>query len=193
MGLISTSDFNTRFDLSYARCGIDMNTHESYRWVGYAELKAGASYQTLDVITPSRQKGKADIPNMIIPANSFISQISFKPIDALTFTAPGGKLKLASAITTVAAGLFTESIAATAGTLAKRDLEYAVQNNTGVSVGVSDLALKLFATDGTTIASTVSGPAGKSTRVLVMVSFRKFCRFPTETEISALANYDVGN
>lgn len=191
MPLVSTSDFNTRFDLSYSRAGIDMNTHESYRWVGYADLKAGASYQSLDIITPSRQKGKADIPSMIIPANSFISQISFKPLDNLTFVAAAGKLKLASAITTVTTGLFTESIAATAGTLAKRDLEYAVQNVTGVSVGVSDIALKLFATDGTTAPSTVSPPAGKSTRILVMVAFRKFCRFPTETEISALANYDI--
>lgn len=189
MPLISTSDFNTRFDLSYARAGIDMNDHESYRWVGYVDLQPGASYTSLDIITPSRQKGKLDIPTLVIPANSFIRQISFKPLDNVIMGAPAGRLKLASGIAVTAPGLFVESVAATAGTIAKRDAEYATQNNTWVGTGTQDITLKLFATDGTTAPSTMSAPPGKKTRILVMVAFTKFCRFPTEVEVSALENY----
>lgn len=189
MGLISTSDFNTRFDLSYARVGIDMNDHESYRWVGYVDVNAGGSYSSFDIITPSRQKGKPDVPSLIIPANSFITQVSFKPLGNLTMGAAAGKLKLATAIASTTAGLFTESVAASGGTLTKRDAEYAAQNITPVAVGTSDVTYKLFATDGTTAPSTVSTPDPKKTRILVMVSFIKFCRFPTEIEVSALENY----
>ena len=83
MALISTSDFNTRFDLSYGRHGIDFNDHESYRWVGYVDVAPGANYASLDVITPSRQKGKADHTSLIIPANSYIRHLAFKPLGNL--------------------------------------------------------------------------------------------------------------
>lgn len=189
MALISTSDFNTRFDLSYTRMGIDMNDYESYRWVGYADVLAGGSYASLDIITPARQKGKPDVPSLIVPANSFITQVSFKPLGNLTMGSAAGKLKMASALANTTAGLFTESVAASAGTLAKRDAEYATQNLTPVPVGANDVTFKLFATDGTTGPSTVSSPDPKRTRILVMIAFTKFCRFPTEVEISALDNF----
>lgn len=189
MALISTSDFNTRFDLSYARVGIDMNDHESYRWVGYVDVNAGGSYSSFDIITPSRQKGKPDVPSLIIPANSFIKQVSFKPLGNLTMGSAAGRLKLATAIGVTTPGLFVESVAAAGGTLPFREAEYATQNITPVAVGASDVTFKLFATDGTTGASTVSTPDAKRTRILVMVSFVKFCRFPTEIEVSALENY----
>lgn len=193
MGLVSTSDFNTRFDLSYSRDGIDMNTYESYRWVGYVDVLPGASYASLDIITPSRQKGKADRPSLIIPGGSFIQQVSFKPLGNLTLAAATGKLKLATAVDAATATLISESAAAVGGTLTKVDNEYATRNITPVTVGTSDVIYKIFATNGATVASTVTTPTGAtaSTRILVMVSFVKFCRFPTEIEISSLSNFST--
>lgn len=191
MGLISTSDFNTRFDLSYGRHGIDFNDHESYRWVGYVDVNAGSSYANLDLVTPSRQKGKPDHTSLVIPANSYIRHLAFKPLGNLTMGSATGKLKLATAVNSVTAGLVVESVAATAGTIAARDAEYATQNISSVLVGANDVTFKLFATDGTTNPSTVSTPDAKRTRILFMVSFIKFCRFPTEVEISALDNFQT--
>ncbi len=189
MALISTSDFNTRFDLSYARIGIDMNDHESYRWVGYVDVQAGASYASMDIITPARQKGKPDVTSLVIPGNSYIRHLAFKPLGNLTIGAATGKLKLATSLASVTAGLTVESAAASGGTLTAPTDEYQTRNITSVLVGSSDVTFKLFATDGTTGASTVSTPDPKRTRILFMVAFIKFCRFPTEVEISALDNY----
>jgi hypothetical protein len=189
MALVSTSDFNTRFDLSYGRHGIDMNDHESYRWVGYVDVNAGGSYANLDLITPSRQKGKTDHPSLIIPAGSYIRHLAFKPLGNLTIGSATGKLKMATSLASVTAGLVVESAAASGGVLTAPTDEYATKNISSVLVGSSDVTFKLFATDGTTGASTVSTPDSKRTRILFMVSFIKFCRFPTEVEISALDNY----
>lgn len=189
MALISTSDFNTRFDLSYGRHGIDMNDHESYRWVGYVDVQAGGSYANLDIITPARQKGKTDHNSLVIPANSYIRHLAFKPLGNLNLGAATGKLKLATSAASTTAGLVVESAAASGGVLVAPTDEYATRNIQSVLVGTTDQTFKLFATDGATGASTVSTPDPKRTRILVMVAFIKFCRFPTEVEISALDNY----
>jgi hypothetical protein len=182
---IRPSDTITRGVGSYDRIGIRMGGLVYCEWTGYATIRSGVTAANLDITIPSQQKGKPDTASLMIPANSVIRSVGFRTLGNVTLGAATGKLKLATALTAATTGLFVESAAASANTLAAQATPVEQQNITPVTIGGADATLRLFATDGgagaAAVASTVT--AAKDTKVLVRVAFIRFPIFPTEDEV----------
>jgi hypothetical protein len=139
------------------------NGYASFEWLGVATVVPGVLAAALDIVRYSPQRAVvngtwANNTAFIIPANSLITRVGFKTVDALTLGAATGKLKLASSLTANTASLFVSSAAASSNTLAA-GLAQGTAALAGVTVGGSDVTYKIFATDG----NATEGSAAAST------------------------------
>jgi hypothetical protein len=157
-------------------------------WRGYALLKAGSVYSSLDITIPSEQRGIANTTGLLIEPASYITSLRIKPLGALTMGAIAGKIKLAASLTASSQPLYVESssgLVIPAGFLAEQfnpPASWTISNNAAVTY-------KLFATDGAAgaaaAASTVT--AAVDTKILVVVSFVSHAPFPSNLEFGVAA------
>lgn len=118
-------------------------------WRGFALLKAGQSYSSVDIIFPSQHRGTPNKTSALIYANTRIQSVGFINRGAITLGAATGKIKLATALAASTATLYVESAAAAANILAVPNAAVETLNwDAAVTVGGSDVTYKLFATDG---------------------------------------------
>jgi hypothetical protein len=185
--IIAPSDRGSNLNGSYAREVIRLGTRLHGVWRGYATVKAGVLAANLDIIVPSQQRGVADTATFVLDANTRIESIGFAPRGILTLGAATGKLKLAATLGAATAGIFVESAAAAANSLAIATAQ--TINNPSVTIGGSDLTFKIFATDGgaggAAAASTVT--ATKDTIIDVEIGFWLPAPFPTRLQVGTSA------
>jgi hypothetical protein len=147
--VINAGDLRVDGANSYSNQAVNLgNGYVSFDWYGRVPLAAGVSYANAHILRYSDQKGKSPRSALIIPANSLITRIGIKH-GALTMGGATDKIKISSAVNTSTSGLYLLSAAASSNALAAIT-SWIYQNNgdAAVSVGSSDLTLKLFATDG---------------------------------------------
>jgi len=202
--IISPSDKSARVNGSFAREVTKLGKTLHGVWMGYATLKAGASYASLDILIPAQQRGVIDTPSLIIEANSRIVSVSIRPRTVLTLGTATGKLKFASSLAAATAALYVETAAAVGGVLAVTVPAYtpvtvppttpippAVEtlNITSVVVGGADTTYRIYATDGgvgaAAVASSMSSPV--DTYIDVEIGFSLFAPFPTILEVGKAA------
>lgn len=186
---IATSDRSSRVGGSYSREVTRLGKLLHGVWRGYALLKAGVSYASLDIIIPAQQRGLVDTTGMVIDANSRIVSVSMCPRKALTLGASTGKLKLATALAAATATLYVETAAASSNALAVANPVETINGDAAVTVGGSDVTYKIYATDGaaggSAAASTVS--AASDTYIDVEIGFWKPAPFPSRLEVGTAA------
>ena len=118
-------------------------------WRGFATLKAGVSYASVDIIRPSQHRGSPNNESMLIYANSRITGIRMINRGAITLGAATGKIKCAPTLTNATAALYVESAAAASNTLAVPAAAVEQLNfDAATTVGSSNVTYRLFATDG---------------------------------------------
>lgn len=133
-------------------------------WRGFAILKAGASYASIDITFPSQHRGTANKESALIYANSRIQSVGFINRGAITLGAANGKIKLAATLTAATATLYVESAAASGSVLAVPASAVETLNyDAAVTVGGSDVTYKLFATNGG-----AAGAVGASTMTVTV-------------------------
>lgn len=130
----------------------------AFDWKGWVKLKAGTAANTFPIYRFDPQRGVAPKTALVIPANSFITKMGFFFCDpsnvdktfTVTNATSAGKIKLASGITVNTSGLFCNSAAASSGTHAHIPFTAPARqvNITPVTVGSSDITLRLFGSDG---------------------------------------------
>lgn len=184
---IATSDAKTEQSGSYSRTGVQIGGVQYCRWIGFANVLAGVTASSLDIIIPSQQRGLADTIGLIIDGRSNIQTIGIQPEGVLILGSSTGKLKFASTLASATTGLYVESAAASAGSLAVAPaiIQY---NQPPLSIGTNDLTFKLYATDGGAGASagTSTVTAIKDTRVIVTICFTNYTPFPLSNEVPGL-------
>lgn len=118
-------------------------------WRGFATLKAGVSYASIDIIRPSQHRGSPNNESMLIYANSRITGVRMINRGAITLGAATGKIKCAPTLTNATAALYVESAAAASNTLAVPAAAVEQLNfDAATTVGSSNVTYRLFATDG---------------------------------------------
>ena len=118
-------------------------------WRGFATLKAGVSYASIDIIRPSQHRGSPDNASMLVYANSRITGVRLINRGAITLGAATGKIKCAPTLTNATAALYVESAAAASNTLAVPAAAVEQLNfDAATTVGSSNVTYRLFATDG---------------------------------------------
>lgn len=118
-------------------------------WRGFATLKAGVSYASVDIIRPSQHRGSPNNESMLIYANSRITGVRMINRGAITLGAATGKIKCAPTLTNATAALYVESAAAASNTLAVPAAAVEQLNfDAATTVGASNVTYRLFATDG---------------------------------------------
>ena len=118
-------------------------------WRGFATLKAGVSYASIDIIRPSQHRGSPDNASMLVYANSRITGVRLINRGAITLGAATGKIKCAPTLTNATAALYVESAAAASNTLAVPTAAVEQLNfDAATTVGSSNVTYRLFATDG---------------------------------------------
>lgn len=118
-------------------------------WRGFATLKAGVSYASVDIIRPSQHRGSPNNESMLIYANSRITGVRMINRGAITLGAATGKIKCAPTLTAATAALYVESAAAASNTLAVPATAVEQLNfDAATTVGASNVTYRLFATDG---------------------------------------------
>lgn len=118
-------------------------------WRGFATLKAGVSYASIDIIRPSQHRGSPDNASMLVYANSRITGVRMINRGAITLGAATGKIKCAPTLTNATAALYVESAAAASNTLAVPAAAVEQLNfDAATTVGSSNVTYRLFATDG---------------------------------------------
>lgn len=186
---ISPSDTGASVNGSFSRQVIKGGKCQVGLWRGYATVKAGVSYASLNILIPAQQKGVTDTASLVIDANSRIQSVSMRPLGALTLGTSTGKLKFAATLTAATAALYVESAAASSGVLAVAAAVETINGPLGTTVGSSDVTYKIFATDGvaagSAAASTVT--ASVDTKILVEIGFWIPATFPTELEVGKAA------
>lgn len=132
-------------------------------WRGFATLKAGVSYASVDIIRPSQHRGSPNNESMLIYANSRITGVRMINRGAITLGAATGKIKCAPTLTNATAALYVESAAAASNTLAVPAAAVEQLNfDAATTVGASNVTYRLFATDG--------GAAGAATASTMSVT-----------------------
>ena len=118
-------------------------------WRGFATLKAGVSYASVDIIRPSQHRGSPNNESMLIYANSRITGIRMINRGAITLGAATGKIKCAPTLTNATAALYVESAAAASNTLAVPAAAVEQLNfDAATTVGSSNVTYRLFAAAG---------------------------------------------
>lgn len=159
-------------------------------WRGFALLRAGQSYSSIDVTFPSQHRGTPNKTSALIYANSRIQSVGFINRGVITLGAASGKIKLAPTLTAATTTLYVESAAASSNILAVPSV--AVENlnwDSAVTVGASDVTYRLFATDGgaagAAAASTMS--VTRDTYIDVEIGFITSIPFGAREEFGVLA------
>lgn len=139
-------------------------------WRGFATLKAGVSYASVDIVRPSQHRGTPNNESMLIYANSRITGVRFINRGAITLGAATGKIKLAPTLTNATAALYVESAAAASNVLAVPAAAVEQLNfDAATTVGSSNVTYRLFATDGAAGASAAASTMTVSTDTIIDV------------------------
>lgn len=139
-------------------------------WRGFATLKAGVSYASVDIVRPSQHRGTPNNESMLIYANSRITGVRFINRGAITLGAATGKIKLAPTLTNATAALYVESAAAASNVLAVPTAAVEQLNfDAATTVGSSNVTYRLFATDGAAGASAAASTMTVSTDTIIDV------------------------
>lgn len=155
-----------------------------FEWLGRGTVPSSGTVASISIRRPAPLKGQTALPDLIIPANTFITRLAFLPLGAITLGAATGKVKLATTLTN--STYQATSAAAVSNVLAVPAAEIessstGLRSLTGVNVGTSDVTLKLFATDGAAAGSEVASTMTASTNTDVLVYVTGYCRvtFPS--------------
>lgn len=159
-------------------------------WRGFALLKAGSVYSSLDITFPSEQRGIANATGLMFEPASYITSLKLKPLGPLTMGTINGKMKLASTLVASSQPIYVESAAATSFVIPGGFVSQ--QFNAPAFWNISsngDVTYKLFATDGAAgaaaAASTVT--TAVDTKILVVASFVSHAPFPADLEFGVAA------
>lgn len=139
-------------------------------WRGFATLKAGVSYASVDIIRPSQHRGSPNNESMLIYANSRITGVRMINRGAITLGAATGKIKCAPTLTNATAALYVESAAAVSNTLAVPAAAVEQLNfDAATTVGASNVTYRLFATDGGAAGAAAASTMSVSTDTIIDV------------------------
>lgn len=139
-------------------------------WRGFATLKAGVSYASVDIIRPSQHRGSPNNESMLIYANSRITGVRMINRGAITLGAATGKIKCAPTLTAATAALYVESAAAVSNTLAVPAAAVEQLNfDAATTVGASNVTYRLFATDGGAAGAAAASTMSVTTDTIIDV------------------------
>jgi hypothetical protein len=139
-------------------------------WRGFATLKAGVSYASVDIIRPSQHRGSPNNESMLIYANSRISGVRMINRGAITLGAATGKIKCAPTLANATAALYVESAAAASNTLAVPAAAVEQLNfDAATTVGSSNVTYRLFATDGGAAGAAAASTMSVTTDTIIDV------------------------
>ena len=139
-------------------------------WRGFATLKAGVSYASVDIIRPSQHRGSPNNESMLIYANSRITGVRMINRGAITLGAATGKIKCAPTLTNATAALYVESAAAASNTLAVPAAAVEQLNfDAATTVGASNVTYRLFATDGGAAGAAAASTMSVTTDTIIDV------------------------
>jgi hypothetical protein len=163
---------------------------EFFTYRGIAKIEPGASYASVAIKLPSGEKGFDDVANLVVPANSEILSIKFKTGGAITIDGTAtGTLKVATAATVTTADLIAESSAATSNVVAAETVINDNPIDSTTTVGGSAVTYKLFATDGSNVADTMSVSA--ETLVYVEICGYYPSAFPVDRDFGELRDNSI--
>ena len=150
-------------------------------WRGFALLRPGQSYASVDIIFPSQHRGTPNKTSALIYANTRIQSLGFMNRGLITLGAATGKIKLAPTLNAATTTLYVESAAAASNILAVPNAAVETLNwDAAVTVGSSDVTYRLFATDGA-----AAGAAAASTMSVTTDTY-------IDVEIGFIANTAFG-
>lgn len=187
--IINTCDRGST-EASFVEQVVQLGGYTHGFWRGFATLKAGSSYASIDIVFPSLHRGTANRENALIYANSRINLLRFIPRGAITLGAGTGKIKLAPTLTAATTTLFVESAAAVSNVLAVPAAAVATLNfDAAVTVGSSNVTYKLFATDGAAAGDAAASTMTVSvdTRIDVEIGFISVAPFGSTEDFGFLA------
>lgn len=139
-------------------------------WRGFATLKAGVSYASVDIIRPSQHRGSPDNASMLVYANSRISGVRLINHGAITLGAATGKIKCAPTLANATAALYAETVAAASNILAVPAAAAETLNfDAATTVGSSNVTYRLFATDGAAAGSAAASTMTVATDTIIDV------------------------
>lgn len=151
---IATSDTRSIQAGGYTEQAVQHGKYLTGFWRGFAVLKAGQVYASVDIVFPSEHRGIPNKTSALIYANTRIQSVGFINRGIITMGAATGKIKLAPTLTNATAALYVESAAASSNELAVPGSAVETLNfDAAVTVGGSDVTYKLFATNGAAGAS----------------------------------------
>lgn len=195
---ISPSDKGFLFAGSHARQAVVVGDKGFALWTGYALVKPGVTAMALDIVTPSQQRGVANVPSMRLPAKAIITSLAFMPLDDIELGVAGGFLKLSYSLANDGGGgLGSQSVYSDATPIAilrKKEKSYRVDFPLSTAAEVPTGMVtrwRIFATDASgLVGSTMK--AAKKTKILASIGFYVPYIFPSEGEVgfSAPENED---
>ncbi|MGB6301096.1 MAG: hypothetical protein WBF90_33645 [Rivularia sp. (in: cyanobacteria)] len=195
---IATADTRSETKASFSRQVTRIGGLLFGHWTGYALLKAGGSYASVDITLPSYQRSLNNKAELKLDNLSAITAIGFQPLGDITLGAATGKLKFASSLDEATATDYTESSAASGGTLSTSEDAYRKLNSPSNWTINSDgeRIFKIYATNGGAGASATASTMSvtQDTRILIAVNFFAHAHFPTAEDIPlGLTDIDDNN
>lgn len=183
---IATADTRSETKGSFSRQVVRLGGIVYGHWTGYALLKAGASYASVDIILPSYQRSLNNVVGLTLDTLTAVTSIGMKPLGPITLGAATGKLKFASSLANAVTTNYVESLPAASSVLAVSATPFRQLNGTANwTIFTGERTFKIYATDGAAagaaVASTMS--VTEDTRILVELNFMSHAHFPTEEDI----------
>lgn len=195
---IATADTRSETKASFSRQVTRIGGLLFGHWTGYALLKAGGSYASVDITLPSYQRSLNNKLELKLDNLTAITAIGFKPLGDITLGDASGKLKFARALNDATATNYVESGAASSNVLAAPASAYRVLNSPAnwAIYSSGERTFRIYATDGAAGASAAASTMSvtQDTRILVAVNFFAHAHFPTSEDIPlGLTDLDDNN
>lgn len=183
---ISTADTRSETKGSFSRQVVRLGGIIYGHWTGYALLKAGASYASVDIILPSYQRSLNNVVGLKLDALTAITSIGMKALGPITLGAATGKLKFASSLNNAVATNYVESAAAVSNVLAKPTTASRQLNSAANwAIFTEERTFKIYATDGAAAGAAAASTmtVTTDTRILVELNFMGHAHFPSNEDI----------
>lgn len=164
---IATSDTRSIQSGGYTEQVVQHGKFMTGFWRGFALLRAGQVYSSIDITFPSEHRGTPNKTSALIYANTRIQSVGFINRGLITLGAATGRIKFAPTLTNATTTIYVESAAASSNALAVPANAVETLNfDAAVTVGGSDVTYRLFATDGA-----AAGAAAASTMSVATDTF----------------------
>lgn len=164
-------------------------------WCGYGELNPGILQASLNVITPSQQRGIENKKILRLPKKAFITSVAFQPLGDITLSAAGGFLKFSHSLTEDGVDLLSQNVFSdpAVGTLLAKPEESFLKDFPFSAAKINSLLIstwRIYATDASGIAAATMS-VRKKTKVLAAIGFYVPAPFPSEGEVGFAAPEEV--